>query len=187
MDAVNLDKLYSESYFGKRMDWKPPVYKIIADEIKSYFGVTEISDVGCGNGVLLEHFDGFGLEGSKSGYEICKAKGLDVKYHDLRQPFPYNLKAELTVSIEVAEHIEPEWSDNFIKTLTRFSDIVILTASDKGSPYHFNVQGKDYWIDKMKGWQLTHVEFVHSLATKIPKEYDYLWRNMMVYEYKHTV
>lgn len=184
MDAVNLDKLYSKSYFGKRMDWKPPIYKIIADSIKEYFGEVEIADVGCGNGVLLEHFEGFGLEGSKAGFEVCKRKGLDVRLHDLRQPYPYRIRTDLTVSIEVAEHIEPQWADNFIKTLTKFSDTIILTASDKPSPFHFNVQPTGYWVDKMeaKGWKLTDIEFIHMLSLGIPKEYDYLWRNMMIFK-----
>lgn len=184
MVEANLDKLYSKPYFGTRMDWKPPVYKTIANEIKSYFGVTEIVDVGCGNGVLLEHFDGLGLEGSIAGVNECKRKGLDVRKHDLRQPFPYNVRAELTVSIEVAEHIEPQWADNFVQTLTQFSDTIILTASDVPSAYHFNPQPKGYWIDKLeaKGWKLSHVEFVHRLSLVIPKEYDYLYRNMMIFE-----
>jgi len=71
---------------------------------------------------------------------------------------------DLVVSIEVAEHIEPELADNFVENLTKHSRRwIVITASPvtkEKSPYclkaHLNEQDKNYWIEKIEKHGFTY-------------------------------
>ncbi|MBP6672869.1 MAG: methyltransferase domain-containing protein [Bacteroidetes bacterium] len=67
-------------------------YSIIVDYILS--GST-VLDLGCGNGTLLQRLKteknvkGTGLEISESGVEICRKRGLDVRYGRIDETLPF--------------------------------------------------------------------------------------------------
>ena len=167
------------------MDWKPLIYDTISEKIGEFFDPESIVDIGCGNGVLLRNFEGFGIEGSETGVSICQSRGLDVEMHDLRLPLPSELiqDVDLVVSIEVAEHLEPQYADVFVDTLCAYGVPVVLTASPKVEVYHYNAQPKRYWIEKMavRGFELNECGLQKAISQAIPKYYDYLWKNMMVF------
>ena len=56
----------------------------------------------------------------------------------------------LAVSIEVAEHIDPELEDKFLDWITQ-GDRTLLTAAPpgQGGEHHVNEQPKEYWIERM--------------------------------------
>lgn len=183
-----LDQVYDAAYFGSRMAWKPPVYKAMAEEVKNIYGSNGlIIELGSGNGEFLQHFHGYGLEGASTGVDMCRKKGLAVWQHDLRKPLAdYRLDpTHLTVSIEVAEHIEPEYVDIYVATLKQFSNRIILTASPEPSKHHPNPQPREYWIEKMGDEYIENSEALRNAwKAVIPARYDYLYKNLMVFERK---
>lgn len=56
-------------------------------------------------------------------------------------------------SFEVAEHLRPEKAETFVETLTRHSDLVVMSAAPEGQggDGHFNEQPPEYWIGLMGG------------------------------------
>ena len=169
------------------MRWKPVIYKALAETIQEVFKPSSVIDVGCGNGILSTGFTASysGLEGSYAGWQTCIRHELRVQQADLRGPFNPVVHFDLAVSIEVAEHIEGEYAEEFVSTLCKLSDIVILTASNKPGPTHVNCQPKSYWIEKFraKGYEAHPLEstLVDKIKEIVPDDKAYLYNNMMVF------
>ena len=56
-------------------------------------------------------------------------------------------KVELTICLEVAEHLEPKTAPQLIKCLTDSSDVVLFSAAylNQGGTNHINEQPHTYW------------------------------------------
>lgn len=108
-------------------------------------------DIGAGEGHYVRWcrdrgVNAFGVEGSEAALRRSVGQGSIVLW-DLRQPYRYNGQIDLCLSLEVAEHIDPEFAGIFIDTLCNLSDTVILTATPlgQGGLEHVNEQPKSYW------------------------------------------
>ena len=118
------------------------------------FDFNSIVDVGCGTGHFLKWCadngipDHYGIEGSKYAVNNPLVPGVDLA--DLRFPFEHPRRFDLALSIEVAEHLEPEYADTFVDTLCGLSNTVVMTAAvpGQGGHHHENEKPKEYWIDK---------------------------------------
>lgn len=184
-----LDPVYNAEYFGERMYWKAPVYKAMADALKEVYPKNTgiIIELGCGNGEFLQHFPyHVGIEGAQAGIDKCVERKLWVQKKDLREIFYVFTSFPMAVSIEVAEHIEPEYVDAYIHNLKHFSDLIVMTASPDPSEYHPNPQPREYWIEKMGDEYTENSEALRNAwKAVIPPEFDYLWKNLMVFERKN--
>jgi SAM-dependent methyltransferase len=113
-------------------------------------------DVGCGTGVSLAYFvqsgvDARGLEGS--ALAIAKAKHPDrIRLHNLEKAIDLGQRFDLVWSFEVAEHLHPRFADEFVDTLTRHGNVVVMSAArpGQGGEGHFNEQEPEYWIEKFR-------------------------------------
>lgn len=116
-----------------------------------------IIDMGCGTGSWgfnLERFDmdleyrgmDFGVPTDK--LHIPKELYFDV---DLRKKLRRD-HYDLVLSLEVAEHIEEEYSDIFIENLVRYGDTILFSAAipGQGGVQHKNEQWQSYWAKKFE-------------------------------------
>jgi SAM-dependent methyltransferase len=130
----------------------------IASSIVNEFKATNIVDVGCGTGALLEALreggcEVFGLEYSEAALKYCRARRLNVAKFDLeRDVFYDNRTFGVAVSMEVAEHLPATVADRYLDLLTRLSQVVIFTAAPpgQGGTNHVNEQPPSYWITKFR-------------------------------------
>jgi SAM-dependent methyltransferase len=117
-----------------------------------------IVDVGCGIGTWLKVFedngiiDVLGIDGcyvDKNLLKIDKAKFVDF---DLEKLYHTDIKFDLAISLEVAEHLSLESADIFVKTIANLSDTVIFSAAIpyQGGQNHINEQEPKYWIEKFE-------------------------------------
>jgi len=156
-----LDQIYNDWYFKQRfsLKWRVP---IVCSAIIDILSPKSIIDVGCATGQLINEFQkrgiiAFGIEGSKTALPYVEPEALII-VHDLREPWPHKMPSafDLAMSLEVAEHIEPEYSAEYITTLTTLSDRILISAAPPGQrgTYHVNCQTKEYWIKtfELKGY-----------------------------------
>lgn len=114
--------------------------------IMGRYSPESVVDFGCGRKAFL---NATGLE------DTC---GVDMDYvepdvvADLNQPIDLNRRFDLVISLEVAEHLEPESAETFVDTLCRHGDLIIFSAAIPGAanPLHLNEQYWEYWIEKFK-------------------------------------
>lgn len=156
-----LEDIYKPGFFARRdkFEWRA-VY--IADVLEKLFPkMASYVDVGCATGDIVREmhkrdYDAWGIEGSKSCFPYRVTNRLIIK--DLREPFTMR-KFSVCTCLEVAEHIEPEYSDIFVANLVRLSDIIILSAAPpgQGGHYHVNCQPFGYWMKKFDKHNYQHL------------------------------
>ena len=121
-------------------------------------GPNSVVDVGCGIGTWLKVFsdkgitDFIGIDGDYVDRKTLKINNSSLVEFDLETFYSSQRKFDLAISLEVAEHLKQESADDFIKTLTNLSDVVIFSAAipNQGGQNHLNEQEPSYWISKFE-------------------------------------
>ncbi len=152
MNKIN--EIYTTEYFTGHQFYRATYIKL-AQMFYDVLKPKSVLDVGCGAGFMLEYFAHLipthGIDGSEATKEVSRVANM-IEIQDLRTPVELHKMWDMVLSIEVAEHIEPEFADNFVGVLTRHAENTILMTSagvGQGGRNHVNCQPKQYWIDKL--------------------------------------
>jgi hypothetical protein len=158
-----LASIYDAAFFaewGRTNDAYVRSARIVADAILAEFAPKSLVDLGCGCGVYSHYF-------AEKGARVRSIDGvaapephafpMDVRVADLTEPIlGERSDYDLTLCLEVAEHIPEPLVDAFLDNLVRFSPRVLLSAAPphQGGHHHVNEQPKRYWVEKMarRGW-----------------------------------
>lgn len=151
-----LEHIYKGGFFSRRhkLNWRAP---IICKAIAEIFEPKTLVDVGCATGDLVAEFvrmgiDAYGIEGSRHAEPHLECAMDRVHFHDLREPLPSHFgKFDLVLCFEVAEHIEPEFSTQFVTTLCVMGHRILMSAAPpgQGGHHHVNCRHTYYWVDLM--------------------------------------
>ena len=162
----------------------------IANILDNYFSYDSVIDVGCGVGTFLTIFekrgvkDIVGIDSSKyvdlDLLEINREKFIDS---DLEDPPVMNRKFDLALSLEVAEHLQPEYAEEFVRYLTNLSNIVCFSAAvpGQGGIEHINEQWQDYWVNLFKQHGYCAVDCIRSEIWSDEKVLDWYAQNTILY------
>jgi len=155
----NPESLYDVKFFryfsGCSRGWQNEAGRIIAEDLK----ISSAIDFGCGSGFYLE---GMYLTGCKN------IIGIEYMYENAAPYIPELIKDniskgnamepinkgifDISVSIEVAEHLLPEKSDIFIDNITNSSSKYIFFSAapiGQGGRGHINEQPIEFWLEKL--------------------------------------
>jgi SAM-dependent methyltransferase len=138
--------------------WCPSAWQYVIEQ----FDIKSVMDVGSGRGHAARWF-------YRQGLEVTAIEGLseNVQYsihpaqlHDITQG-PYLTQVDLVNCIEVVEHIEEQYLDHLMTTLTQ-GRLVLMTHAVPGQKgyHHVNCQPSQYWIDHFdqRGYRLLQAE-----------------------------
>ena len=153
-----LESIYKKSFFSKRhkLQWRAEhLCNTVIQTAKLKEG-NSIIDVGCATGEFVQEFQNrkifaYGIEGSSQALDFIPERiKEDVHIFDLRTQITasfLNAKLNVALCLEVAEHIEPEYSDIFVQNLCNLSNYIIISAAPPGQKGHYHVNCKDpgYW------------------------------------------
>lgn len=132
--------------------------RIILFCIFAAFGVPKsYLDVGSGTGAMVNMAEKIDVEVVNGLDQLPRPNHPKLLQVDLRQPLLLSRKFELVTSIETAEHIEPEYADNLVTTITANAEKrIVFTAAMPGQQGHghYNLQPSYYWREKFynHGW-----------------------------------
>lgn len=118
-------------------------------EILKEKNIESILDLGCGPGdyakeFVINNFDCDCFDGNPNTPEISKDL---CKVADLSEPTFFGRKYDCVLSLEVGEHIPPEFESIFIKNIIDHSkNLIILSWATigQGGHGHFNEKPNDY-------------------------------------------
>jgi SAM-dependent methyltransferase len=97
--------------------------------------------------------DVFGLEYSTAALRRCRERGLKVEKFDIEnyRSIP-DIKYDIALSLEVAEHLPENVADRYVRLLCRVGRIVICSAAQpgQGGVDHVNLKMRSYWVSKFE-------------------------------------
>jgi hypothetical protein len=117
---------------------------------------TSVVDVGCGVGTWLRSFiengvtDVMGFDGGNPSNEQLYIPLDCYKQTDFSSVENLHRKADMVMSLEVAEHLPAEAVDHFVDLMAKVSDVVLFGAAvpGQGGTHHVNEHWQSFWIKK---------------------------------------
>lgn len=169
---------------------------IIAREIHRRFAPETVVDWGCGAGLHAATLAACGarviaVDATVADADL-RAPGVDVVRADLTRPIdppPHPERYDLSLCIDVLEHIEERHAGQVLETVTRGAGLVLLSCAPpmQGGHHHVNEQPRRYWIDRMKalGWHYDRPETGAMervfLAQRERLPWTWMFHNLCVY------
>ncbi len=132
--------------------------QIIVPIIMELFNPKSVVDLGTGTGSWLKEFKKQGVN-NVVGYDgdYVNLNQLEInldefKNLDLNSDYTLKGKYDLAMSLEVAEHLDPNAAINLIGTLTKLSDIVMFSAAlpYQGGTEHVNEMPISFWVSEFE-------------------------------------
>jgi len=134
--------------------------------VMKHFKVKTAADFGCGTGIFLKFLKDngasvTGLDLDHNDKTILAITEEEFIKADLTKPVHLNKKYDLSISLEVAEHLPESSAETFITSLCEASNVVLFSAAVKGQGGngHINEQFLSYWqkIFLKKGYYLLDI------------------------------
>ncbi len=148
---------------------------IVCSSIHELFPeVKSVLDVGCASGWYAAKFKSLGLDVIGVEYS-AKLRGKAARRGVTVYPFNVSIPThppperpfDLAMSLEVAEHVPPQFADMFTGYFKGLCKRIVFTAAHPGQrgTSHINEQPREYWIEKFKrnGFDLDE-QSTHDLA-----------------------
>ena len=164
--------------------------------ILDLFNVDSVVDFGCGLGSWLECFRKLGVK-NLLGLDGDWVKEEDIhptirpyfKRKDLEKKISLDQKFSISISLEVAEHLEPKAAHTHVKNLINSSDTIIFSAAipNQGGQNHLNEKPLSYWKDLFES---EGFKFYDCLRGKIWNNDKVFWwyrQNIVVFSKERLV
>jgi SAM-dependent methyltransferase len=145
--------VYDDNFYKRQVLASLRSARIVLRHLWRYLEPNSVLDVGCGRGSWLlacrelgsSHL--FGLDGDWNSQAAMMHSDIQFRGIDLNQPFYVGEKVDLAMSLEVAEHLEPSSSKQFVDCLTKASDSVLFSAAyiGQGGTNHINERRHSWW------------------------------------------
>lgn len=145
--------LYDRAFYEMQMAGSARTAHVVIPILLESVHVSSVCDVGCGVGTWLNAFREFGISdllGIDGGYvdrSLLQIPQSQFAPKDISKPFRIKRKFDVTVCLEVAEHLLPSRADSFVEDLTLLSPIILFSAAipGQGGVGHFNEQWPSFW------------------------------------------
>jgi SAM-dependent methyltransferase len=151
---------YDQAFYAGQRDGSLQSARAIIPLLLSHLSIHSVVDVGCGVGTWLKAFQENGISditGYDGEYVDTSALAIDAanfKVLDLTADFVLPRKADLAISLEVAEHLPSKNGDHLVRQLVSAAPIVLFSAAipGQGGTGHVNEQWQDYWRSKFSSF-----------------------------------
>ena len=127
-----------------------------------------------------------GVDGSWVNKEFLAIPEEFFTQYDLSKPGLGNIipeKFDLTISLEVAEHINSCDTEAYMDNLTSFSDVILFSAAipGQGGTHHVNEQWPSYWIEKFAARNFVPVDCIRAKIWNDNNIYFWYRQNIMFF------
>lgn len=150
-------------------DYIKPMSAILTNIVKRH-SPSLVYDFGCGWGDYTRDIAAIGVEAI--GFEAYPDKSHyeNIQELDLSKPHTLDRKADLSISLEVGEHIPAEFEQIFIDNIcNNTKDVLVLSWAIEGQPGdgHVNCRNNDYIIAEIEKRGFRFDDSILSLRSRI--------------------
>lgn len=136
-----------------------------------------VLDVGCGTGTWLKTFeeqgvsDYVGVDGDYVDRSLLKIPVEKFESLNLQTSFAFRRKFDLVLCLEVAEHLDEIYADQFIESLCQHGDTIIFSAAipGQGGQNHLNEQWPEYWEERFSSHGYYFHDVIRPMIWSNPK------------------
>lgn len=158
------------------------------------FSPKSIIDIGCGTGTWLAVAKKLGamvkgVDGNYIDNNLLEIQANEIVLHNLTIPYETEIKFDLAVCLEVAEHLPESAAETIVSSLTNASDLILFSAAipNQSGQNHINEQWPSYWQAKFltrgyfafdilreKFWQHENIEWWYKQNIILYAKKDYV-------------
>jgi SAM-dependent methyltransferase len=151
---MKIEEIYDADFFFMHTGWQLD-YRIFAFLLRFHFCFYSLIDFGCGNGYIAAELKRAGKQviAFDGAHTATGYSNISIAQYDLTQPIELPFQVDISLCLEVAEHLPEESSDVLVKTLTDASnEWIVFSAATPGfgGHHHLNEQPRKYWMDKFE-------------------------------------
>lgn len=157
------NQAYDTAFYDAQKAGSELSAKEVLSLVFQMFKPESMIDIGCGTGTWIKTAKELGIKktlGVDGEYAINSLviPRNEFLYRDLNSPLSDLGRFELAISLEVAEHLDIDRADTFVRDLCKLSNIILFSAAIpyQGGTDHRNENWPEYWAEKF---------LVHGFAT----------------------
>lgn len=155
--------MYDNAFYDQITEGSLRSARKVVPKIKEIFSIESVIDFGCGTGAWLSVFKEngsdriFGIDGDYVDRNRLLISQTEFKAIDFSQDYFIDVKCDLAVSLEVAEHLPRSDADRLIECICHAADNIVFSAAVPGQNGvgHVNEQWPSYWIPKFEAYGFT--------------------------------
>jgi SAM-dependent methyltransferase len=183
------DATYTPKFFCWALDRVESSAEAVVPLVIERLSPRSVVDFGCGLGVWLEVFarhgvaDYVGVDGDwvptrslRFPQERFVASGLD-------KPLDLGRRFDLSVALEVAEHLPQHRADEFVRNIVRHAPCVLFSAAipHQGGTDHLNEQWPHYWAELFGAHGYVAVDGIRPLIWSNPAVLPFYRQNVVMF------
>lgn len=183
------DTHYDDGFYVAQRQGSLLSARSIVPLVIEYLHPASVVDVGCGVGTWLSVFREAGVT------DVCGIDGDYVRRDallfpeeaflaaDLARGVSLDRRFDLAVCVEVAEHLEDEHAERFVRSLVTLAPAVLFSAAIpmQGGANHVNERWQSYWAGLFAGCGYRPLDLFRGRVWNDPSVEAFYAQNLLLY------
>jgi len=180
---------YDKTFYGDLENTALPSSEIIVPYLMKLVEPKSVIDFGCGTAWWLKTFKGQGAEriqgidGPFVPDELLAIETKEILRTDMSNPIHIAERFDLSMSLEVAEHLPEAKASLFVDELCKAAPVVFFAAAipGQGGAGHINEQWPGYWAAEFKRNGYKCFDIIRSRFWNVPNVAWWYKQNAFIY------
>jgi hypothetical protein len=187
---MSMSRQYDEKFMGYAAVSSRYAASRIIPLLRGSLAIESVADIGCAGGAWLRVWQDSGIAQIRGvDGEYVRTEDLEIAPElfspaDLSRPLDLGRSFDLVQTLEVAEHIQESYADQFVLNLVKHAAKYILFSAavpGQGGEYHVNEQPYEFWRKRLAAHGFDPYDFVRPKIANDPRISFWYRYNCLLY------